>query len=208
MKAKAVIRDVGRVMNIPLSEVDKVAKLIPNTINITLKQALEQEPALKALYDNEKHIHELFDISKKLEGLCRHASVHAAGIVISDEPLTEYVPLAKSGDVVTTQFYDEILVDKIGLLKADFLGVRKLTVIDKALKLIRETTGNDIDLTKIPMDDKKTYELLSRGDVKGVFQVETSRGFKELLKKLKPDKFADILPLVALYRPGPCRAAW
>jgi DNA polymerase-3 subunit alpha len=206
MKAKAVIRDVGRVMNIPLSEVDKVAKLIPNTINITLKQALEQEPALKALYDNEKHIHELFDISKKLEGLCRHASVHAAGIVISDEPLTEYVPLAKSGDVVTTQFYDEILVDKIGLLKADFLGVRKLTVIDKALKLIRETTGNDIDLTKIPMDDKKTYELLSRGDVKGVFQVETSRGFRELLKKLKPDKFADILPLVALYRPGPLQS--
>ena len=206
MKAKAVIRDVGRVMNIPLSEVDKVAKLIPNTINITLKQALEQEPALKALYESEKHIHELFDISKKLEGLCRHASVHAAGIVISDEPLTEYVPLAKSGDVVTTQFYDEILVDKIGLLKADFLGVRKLTVIDKALKLIRETTGNDIDLTKIPMDDKKTYELLSRGDVKGVFQVETSRGFKELLKKLKPDKFADILPLVALYRPGPLQS--
>ena len=206
MKAKAVIRDVGRVMNIPLSEVDKVAKLIPNTLNITLKQALEQEPALKALYDSEKHIHELFDISKKLEGLCRHASVHAAGIVISDEPLTEYVPLAKSGDVVTTQFYDEILVDKIGLLKADFLGVRKLTVIDKALKLIRETTGNDIDLAKIPMDDKKTYELLSRGDVKGVFQVETSRGFKELLKKLKPDRFADILPLVALYRPGPLQS--
>jgi DNA polymerase-3 subunit alpha len=206
MKAKAVIRDVGRVMNIPLSEVDKVAKLIPNTLNITLKQALEQEPALKALYENEKHIRELFDISKKLEGLCRHASVHAAGIVISDEPLTEYVPLAKNGDVVTTQFYDEILVDKIGLLKADFLGVRKLTVIDKAIKLIRETTGKDIDLARIPMDDRKTYELLSRGDVKGVFQVETSRGFKELLKKLKPDKFADILPLVALYRPGPLQS--
>ncbi|MDG6027398.1 MAG: DNA polymerase III subunit alpha [Candidatus Brocadia sp.] len=206
MKAKAVIRDVGRVMNIPLSEVDKVAKLIPNTLNITLKEALAQEPALKALYENEKHIHELFDISKKLEGLCRHASVHAAGIVISDEPLTEYVPLAKNGEVVTTQFYDEILVDKIGLLKADFLGVRKLTVIDKALKLIRETTGEDIDLTKIPMDNRKTYELLSRGEVKGVFQVETSRGFKELLKKLKPDAFADILPLVALYRPGPLQS--
>ena len=206
MKAKAVIRDVGRVMNIPLSEVDKVAKLIPHTLNITLKEALEQEPSLKALYESEKHIHELFDIAKKLEGLCRHASVHAAGIVISDEPLTEYVPLAKSGDVVTTQFYDEILVDKIGLLKADFLGVRKLTVIDKALKLIRETTGKDIDLTKIPMDDRATYDLLSRGDVKGVFQVETSRGFRELLKKLKPDKFADILPLVALYRPGPLQS--
>ncbi len=206
MKAKAVIRDVGRVMNIPLSEVDKVAKLIPNTLNITLNQAMEQEPALRTLYENEKHIHELFDISRKLEGLCRHASVHAAGIVISDEPLTEYVPLAKNGDVVTTQFYDEILVDKIGLLKADFLGVRKLTVIDKAIKLIHKTTGKDIDLTKIPMDDKSTYELLSRGDVKGVFQVETSRGFKELLRKLKPDKFADILPLVALYRPGPLQS--
>ncbi|MGQ3684502.1 MAG: DNA polymerase III subunit alpha [Candidatus Loosdrechtia sp.] len=206
MKAKAVIRDVGRVLNIPLSEVDKVAKLIPNTVNISLKQALEQEPALKALYENEKHIHELFDISKKLEGLCRHASVHAAGIVISDEPLTEYVPLAKAGDVVTTQFYDEILVDKIGLLKADFLGVRKLTVIDKAIRLIRETTGTDIDIAAIPMDDKKTYELLSRGDIKGVFQVETSRGFRELLKKLKPETFADILPLVALYRPGPLQS--
>ncbi len=206
MKAKAVIKDVGRVMNIPLSEVNKITKLIPDTLNITLTQALEQEPALKTLYDNEKHIHELFDISKKLEGLCRHASVHAAGIVISDEPLTEYIPLYKKDDVVTTQFYDEILVDKIGLLKADFLGVRKLTVIDKALKLIRETTGQEIDLTKIPMDDKKTYELLSRGDVKGVFQVETSRGFRELLKKLKPDKFADILPLVALYRPGPLQS--
>ena len=177
-------------MDIPLSEVDKVAKLIPNTLNITLKQALEQEPALKALYENEKHIHDMFDISKKLEGLCRHASVHAAGMVISDEPLTEYVPLAKSGDVVITQFYDEILVDKIGLLKADFLGVRKLTVLDKAVKLILKTTGNDIDLAKIPKDDRKTYDLLSRGDVKGVFQVETSRGFKELLKKLKPDKFS------------------
>jgi len=206
MKAKAVIRDVGRVMDIPLSEVDKVAKLIPNTLNITLKQALEQEPALKTLYENEKHIHDMFDISKKLEGLCRHASVHAAGMVISDEPLTEYVPLAKSGDVVITQFYDEILVDKIGLLKADFLGVRKLTVLDKAVKLILETTGNDIDLAKIPKDDRKTYDLLSRGDVKGVFQVETSRGFKELLKKLKPDKFSDILPLVALYRPGPLQS--
>lgn len=206
MKAKAVIRDVGRVMDIPLSEVDKVAKLIPNTLNITLKQALEQEPALKTLYDNEKHIHDLFDISKKLEGLCRHASVHAAGMVISDEPLTEYVPLSKSGDVVITQFYDEILVDKIGLLKADFLGVRKLTVLDKAIKLIHKTTGTDIDLAKIPMDDRKTYDLLSRGDVKGVFQVETSRGFKELLKKLKPDKFSDVLPLVALYRPGPLQS--
>ncbi|MBM4053883.1 MAG: DNA polymerase III subunit alpha [Planctomycetes bacterium] len=206
MKAKAVIRDVGRVLDIPLSEVDKIAKLIPNTLNITLEEAMEQEPALKDLYKTDKQCKDLFDISKKLEGLCRHASVHAAGIVISDEPLTEYVPLAKKGDAVTTQFYDEILVDKIGLLKADFLGVRKLTVIKRALQLIHETTGENIDLFKIPMDNKATYQLLSSGNVKGVFQVETSKGFKELLKKLKPDKFADILPLVALYRPGPLQS--
>lgn len=206
MKAKAVIRDVGRVLDIPLSEVDKIAKLIPNTLNITLEEALEQEPALKAICQAEKQFKELFDISKKLEGLCRHASVHAAGIVISDEPLTEYVPLAKKGDAVTTQYYDEILVDKIGLLKADFLGVRKLTVIKRALQLIHETTREIIDLAKIPVDDKATYQMLSSGNVKGVFQVETSKGFKELLKKLKPDTFADILPLVALYRPGPLQS--
>ena len=137
MKAKAAIRDVGRVMNIPLSVVDKVAKLIPPTLGITLKEAMEQEPELKALYENEKPLKEMFDISIKLEGLCRHASTHAAGVVISDEPLTNYLPLSKNGDVVITQYDDVTLVEKIGLLKADFLGVRKLTVIDKTIKLIK-----------------------------------------------------------------------
>ena len=206
MKAKAVVRDVGRVMDIPLPVVNKVAKLIPPTLNITLQEALEQEPELKSMYDNEQQIQDLFNISSKLEGLRRHASTHAAGVVVSDEPLTNYIPLAKNKDVVITQFDGETLVDKIGLLKADFLGVRKFTVIDKATKLIKATTGKTIDIGKIPLDDKNTYELLSRGDVKGVFQVETSRGFRDLLIKLKPDKFEYILPLVALYRPGPLQS--
>jgi len=206
MKAKAVVRDVGRVMDIPLSVVNKVAKLIPPTLGITLEEALEQEPELKSMRDNEKQIQELFNISSKLEGLRRHASTHAAGVVVSDEPLTNYIPLAKNKDVVITQFDGETLVEKIGLLKADFLGVRKFTVIDKARQLIKATTGKEIDVDKIPLDDKNTYELLSRGDVKGVFQVETSRGFRDLLIKLKPDKFEYILPLVALYRPGPLQS--
>ncbi len=203
MKAKAVIRDVGRVMDIPLSVVDKVAKLIPPTLGIKLKDAIEQEPELKSMCDSESQIKELFNISLKLEGLRRHASTHAAGVVVSDEPLTNYIPLAKNKDTVITQYDGETLVEKIGLLKADFLGVRKFSVIDKARQLIKATTGIDIDIDKIPLDDKKTYDLLSRGDVKGVFQVETSRGFRDLLIKLKPDKFEDVLPLVALYRPGP-----
>ncbi len=188
MKAKAVIRDVGRAMDIPLPVVDKVAKLIPPALGITLKDALEQEPELQTMYDNEQQIQELFNISRKLEGLRRHASTHAAGVVVSDEPLTNYIPLAKNKDTVITQYDGETLVEKIGLLKADFLGVRKFSVIDKARLLIKATTGTDININKLPIDDKKTYELLSRGDVKGVFQVETSRGFRDLLMKLKPDK--------------------
>ncbi len=206
MKAKAAVRDVGRALGIPLAEVDKVAKLIPITPGITLAQALEQEPELAALYKNDSRIKRLFDISSKLEGLCRHASVHAAGVVIADEPLTNYVPLAKNGDVVTTQYDDVTLVEQIGLLKADFLGVRKFTVIDRTLKLIKETTGKDLNLSQIPLDDKATYQLLSRGDVKGVFQVETSRGIKELLKRLQPEEFSDIINLIALYRPGPLQS--
>lgn len=203
MKAKAVIRDVGRVLDIPLSEVNNIAKLIPPALGITLKEAMEQEPELKLMYENNGQTKRLFDISAKLEGQCRHISTHAAGIVISDQPLTDYLPLAKNGDAVVTQYDD---VEQIGLLKADFLGLRKITVIMKALKLIKETTGEDITIASIPMDDKKTFELLCRGDVKGVFQVETSRGIQELLVKLKPESFNDIRPLIALYRPGPLQS--
>jgi DNA polymerase-3 subunit alpha len=206
MKAKAVVRDVGRVLGIPLAEVDRVAKLIPFTPGITLAQALEQEPELASLYKNDQRIKRLFNISSRLEGLCRHASVHAAGVVISDEPLTHYTPLAKNGDVVTTQYDDVTLVEQIGLLKADFLGVRKFTVIDKTLKLIKETTSKGLDLSQIPLDDKATYQLLSSGNVKGVFQVETSRGIQELLRRLRPEEFSDIINLIALYRPGPLQS--
>ncbi len=206
MKAKAALRDVGRAMGIPLSEVDAIARLVPATPGITLEQALEQEARLKTRYENDAHIQELFNISRKLEGICRHASTHAAGVVISDEPLTEYVPLAKNGDVVTTQYDDVTLVEQIGLLKADFLGVRKLTVIDKTLKLIKETTGREINISEIHFNDKPTYELLGRGDVRGIFQVETSRGFKEIFKRLKPDSLSDIMALLALYRPGPLQS--
>lgn len=206
MKAKAVIRDVGRVMDIPLSEINTIAKMIPPSLDITLEKALEQEPKLKSMYDENDHVKRLFDISSRLEGQCRHISTHAAGIVISDKPLTDYVPLAKNGDVVVTQFEMGIVADQIGLLKADFLGLRKITVIVKAVELIKETTGKEIDISNILMNDKKTYDLLSRGDVKGVFQVETSRGIKDLLMKLKPESFDDIKPLIALYRPGPLQS--
>ncbi|MGR3319792.1 MAG: DNA polymerase III subunit alpha, partial [Candidatus Anammoxibacter sp.] len=206
MKAKAVLRDVGRVLDVPLSEVNTITKLVPPALDITLKDALEQEPQLQSMYDENAHIKRLFDVSSRLEGQCRHISTHAAGIVISDKPLTDYLPLAKNGDAVVTQFDMNTVADDIGLLKADFLGLRKITVVVKALELIKETTGKDIEISKIPMDDKKTFDLLSRGEVKGVFQVETSRGIKELLMKLKPENFGDILPLIALYRPGPLQS--
>lgn len=206
MKAKAVIRDVGRVLDVPLAEISNIAKLIPLTLDITLKDAMEQEPELAALYSNRPDIKRLFDISMKLEGQCRHMSTHAAGIVISDKPLTDYLPLAKNGDITVTQYNDVAVVDYIGLLKADFLGLRKITVMIKAIALIKETTGIELNIADIPMDDKKTFDLLSRGDVKGVFQVETSRGIKELLIKLKPQSFDDVRPLIALYRPGPLQS--
>ena len=176
-------------------EVNNIAKLIPPTLDITLKEAIAQEPKLKEMYDGNVNVKRLFDISFRLEGQCRHISTHAAGIVISDQPLTDYLPLAKNGDAVVTQFDMGTVADDIGLLKADFLGLRKITVIVRALELIKETTGEDVDIATIPMDDKKTFDLLSRGDVKGVFQVETSRGIRELLVKLKPETFDDIRPV-------------
>lgn len=206
MKAKAVIRDVGRVLDMPLAEVNGIAKLVPAELNVKLKGALEQEPRLRTMYDEDGRVKQLFDVADRLEGQCRHISTHAAGIVISDKPLTDYLPLAKNGDIVVTQFDMGTVADQIGLLKADFLGLRKITVIVKAVELIRETTGVDIDVASIPMDDKNTFDLLARGDVKGVFQVETSRGIRELLVKLQPESFDDIRPLIALYRPGPLQS--
>ncbi len=203
MQAKGALRDVGRALNIPYGEVDKIAKLVPNVPGITLKQAVEQEPQLKALIDKDAKIRELATISLALEGLTRHASTHAAGVVVTPKPLPEYLPLyvdPKSGGQVTQ--YPMKYVEKIGLVKFDFLGLKTLTVIANAVRIIREGKDEKFDLQLIPDDDKATFELLSHGETTGVFQLESS-GMKEYLVKLKPNCFEDLIAMVALYRPGP-----
>ncbi|MCJ7594400.1 MAG: DNA polymerase III subunit alpha [Desulfobacterales bacterium] len=202
MKAKAAIRDVGRVLGIPYGEVDRIAKLIPFGPSVTLEKALEDEPELKKMENGEPRHRKLLAIARSLEGLSRHASTHASGVVISDRPLIEYLPLFKgTNDEVMTQFtMDQI--EKLGLIKFDFLGLRTLTVIKHALTLIEKTTGRKIDIDKIPLDDEAAYQLCSEGKTTGVFQLESS-GMKELLRRLKPGVFEDVIALVALYRPGP-----
>ena len=203
MLAKGVIRDVGRALNMPYGEVDKVAKLVPGTLGITLKEALQQEPKLKELVEKDPKVKQLWPIALALEGLTRHASTHAAGVVVTPRPLTEYLPLytdPKSGAQVTQ--YAMSYVEKCGLVKFDFLGLKTLTVIDNAVRLIRAGKTPDFDLTLIGDDDPASYELLSRGETTGVFQLESS-GMKELLIKLKPNCFEDIIAVCALYRPGP-----
>ncbi len=211
MMAKGVIRDVGRVLDIPYSEVDKVAKLVPNTLNITLEEAIKQEPKFKELMKDPR-MAELIEIARSLEGQVRHASKHAAGVVISEEPLTEYVPLFKTPkDEVTTQF-DMKGVEKIGLVKFDFLGLRTLTVIDKAVKHINErlaraplASPEPFAISRIPMDDQKSFDLLARGETAGIFQLESS-GMRDIVIKMKPQCFEDLIALVALYRPGPLQS--
>ncbi len=202
MKAKAVIRDVGRVLEMPYKDVDKIAKMIPNNLNITLDKAIEEETALKELIEKDEKVAKLIEISKDLEGLSRHSSIHAAGIVISNKPLMETVPLAmtKDGDVVTQ--YNMKHIESVGLIKFDFLGLRNLTIIDNAIKLVKKYKDKNFNIKEIPFDDKATYDLISAGYTIGVFQLE-SRGMRELLKKLKPDRFEDLIAVVALYRPGP-----
>ena len=203
MLAKGVLRDVGRALNIPYGEVDKIAKLVPNVLGITLKQAITQEPKLKELVDKDPKVKELVKISLALEGLTRHASTHAAGVVVTPKPLPEYLPLyvdPKSGGQVTQ--FPMSYVEKIGLVKFDFLGLKTLTVIENAIRLIREGKDPQFDLKLVRDDDKETYELLSRGETTGVFQLESS-GMKEYLVKLKPNCFEDLIAMVALYRPGP-----
>ncbi|MCW8860050.1 MAG: DNA polymerase III subunit alpha [Deltaproteobacteria bacterium] len=203
MLAKGVLRDVGRALNIPYGEVDRIAKLVPNVLGITLKKAIEQEPQLKALVAKDSKVKELVKISLALEGLTRHASTHAAGVVVTPKPLTEYLPLyvdPKSSSQVTQ--YPMGYVEKIGLVKFDFLGLKTLTVIESAVHLIKAGKVPDFDLKLIPVDDKATFEMLSRGETTGVFQLESS-GMKEYLVKLKPSCFEDLIAMVALYRPGP-----
>jgi DNA polymerase-3 subunit alpha len=200
MAAKAVIRDVGRVLEIPYAEVDRVAKLVPNVLNITLEEALKSEPRLTELSRQDPKIKELLDLAQPLEGLARHASTHAAGLVISQDPLTDHVPLYRgvNGEVVTQYAKDDI--EKIGLVKFDLLGLRTLTVIDQAVKMIRKKSP--LDIAAIPLDDQKTYALLASGNTIGVFQLE-SPGMRELLVRLQPERFEDLIAILALYRPGP-----
>jgi len=202
MAARASIRDVGRALNMPYGEVDKVAKLVPAELHVTIEKALNDSPELKELYDNKPEIKKLIDTAAALEGVPRHASTHAAGIVITPEPLTNYLPLYKAGDgPVTTQFAMGT-VEELGLLKMDLLGLRTLTVINDAVRLIAESAGREIDIDRISLDDRLTYEMLSRGETAGVFQLE-SGGMRSILRDLKPEVFEDIVALVALYRPGP-----
>lgn len=202
MAAKAAIRDVGRALDLPYGEVDKIAKLIPNTLNITIEESLKMEPALRSLYESNSRVRELIDTAIRLEGLSRHVSTHAAGVVISPEPLTQYTPLYKnpSDETIMTQF-DMNAIEKIGLLKFDFLGLKTLTIIDKTLKYIREN-GKDFSIDNISFDDKKTFELLASGNTIGIFQLESS-GMRDLLVKIAPNRFEDLIAIVALYRPGP-----
>jgi DNA polymerase-3 subunit alpha len=202
LKTRAVIRDVGRALDIPLAEVDAIAKLVPDVLNITLSQALEQEPKLKEMADSRPDVADLIAICRTLEGLPRHASTHAAGVVIGDKPLVEYLPLYRGKkDEVVTQL-DMKLVENIGLVKFDFLGLRNLTVIDNTLKIIALQGKTAPDLAKLDVKDPATYKLLAAGDTTGVFQLESS-GMKDLLVRLKPENFDEVTALVALYRPGP-----
>ncbi len=204
LQARGVLRDVGRVLQMPYGQVDKLCKLVPQnpTSPISLAQAIEGEPKLQAERDGDPVVKRAFDIAKKLEGLTRHASTHAAGIVIGDRALTELVPLYRDpkSDMPVTQFNMK-WVEQAGLVKFDFLGLKTLTVLQTAVALVARR-GIDIDLTAIPLDDKKTYDLLTRAEAVGVFQLE-SAGMRRALLDMRPDRFEDIIALVALYRPGP-----
>ncbi len=204
LQARAVLRDVGRVLQMPYGQVDRLCKMVPNNPAnpVTLAEAIDEEPRLQAERDSDPQVAELIEISLKLEGLYRHASTHAAGVVIGDRPLQQLVPLYRDpkSDMPVTQFNMK-WVEKAGLVKFDFLGLKTLTVLEKAVELLAET-GVNVDINNLPLDDTATYELMGRGDTVGVFQLE-SAGMREVLRKMKPDKFEDIIALVALYRPGP-----
>jgi DNA polymerase-3 subunit alpha len=188
-------------LNYPYAEVDAVAKMIPMQLNITIDKALEFNPELRKEYEENDRVKYLIDISKSLEGLPRHSSTHAAGVVISSAPLDEYVPLAKNEDTIVTQFPMTTL-EELGLLKMDFLGLRTLTVIRDALEIIKRTRGIEIDIDNINLEDKDVYEMISRGETEGIFQIE-STGMTNFMKELKPSTLEDIIAGISLYRPGP-----
>jgi DNA polymerase-3 subunit alpha len=203
MQAKAAIKDVGRAMEIPYTDVDRIAKMVPQQLNITLEHALRDSPPLQAVYENEPQVRELIDTARKLEGLVRNAGVHAAGVVIAPQPLIELVPLhrTKNEEIVTA--FDMKAIEKLGLLKMDFLGLTTLTIINDALKLIAQARGQQLDLNSIPLDDKETYaRVFHRGLTSGVFQFE-SHGMRDVLRRYQPNSVEDLTALNALYRPGP-----
>jgi DNA polymerase-3 subunit alpha len=203
MAAKAAIKDVGRALEMPYGEVDRIAKMIPATIGITIDEALKDKGPLATAYDSDQKVRELIDTAMRLEGLVRGAGVHAAGVVIAPKPLTELVPVTHTKEQAIVTAYDMKAVEKMGLLKMDFLGLTTLTVIDDCLKLIRQTTGEDIDMAKVPLDDAKTYEqVFHRALTSGVFQFE-SGGMRDVLRRYKPTTVEDLTALNALYRPGP-----
>jgi DNA polymerase III subunit alpha len=204
MKARAVVRDVGRVLDLPYADVDKVAKGIPPALDMTLDRALAENPALRDMEAQDDRVRELLSVARRLEGMTRHASVHAAGVVIAPRPLTEFVPLYRSQrDELTTQWAMKE-IERVGLLKMDFLGLSTLTLLADAVAQIRSTTGETVDLDALPLDDPKTYELFSDGQTYGIFQFESS-GMRETLRKAKPHCLEDLIALNALYRPGPLR---
>ena len=204
MAARAVVRDVGRVMGMPYAQVDQISKMIPSDLKMTLKKALEISTELKKLYEGDEQVHQLIDYAMTLEGMPRHASTHAAGVVIGAQPLDEFVPLQTNDDVITTQF-PMTTVEHLGLLKMDFLGLRTLTVISDAQTMVRQDIDPDFDVEKIPVDDKETYAMLGRGDTDGVFQLE-SAGMRRVLTDLQPENLEDIIAVISLYRPGPMQS--
>ena len=201
MAAKGALRDVGRALNMPYAEVDRVAKLVPNDLKMTLEKALKESADFRNAYAASPEVQRLVDMARRVEGLPRHSSTHAAGVVIARNPLTDYLPVQMSEGTLVTQ-YDKDHVEELGLLKMDFLGLRTLTVISDALENIRKSSGKEIDIGKIPLEDEGTARMLCEGRTGGVFQME-SGGMTALVKELQPEGFADLIPTVALYRPGP-----
>lgn len=201
MKAKNAIRDVGRVLDVSYSDTDVIAKMIPFDLKMTIDKALKLNPDLRAKYETDDTVKELIDDAMAVEGLIRNAGTHAAGVVISQKPLTEYVPLQKNDDVLITQFPKDT-VEELGLLKMDFLGLRNLGIIKDALKIIKESTGEEIDIDSISLNEAGVYKMISRGETEGVFQLE-SAGMKQFMKELKPESIEDIIAGISLYRPGP-----
>ena len=202
LAARGVIRDVGRVMDLPYNFCDTIAKNIPNELNITIDKALIMNPELRSMYESDETVKRLIDMAKRLEGLPRHTSMHAAGVVISQKAMDEYVPLSRSSDgTITTQFV-MTTIEELGLLKMDFLGLRTLTVISDAVKLVEKNHGIKIDVDNIDYNDKKVLDSLGTGRTDGVFQLE-SAGMKNFMKELKPQSLEDVIAGISLYRPGP-----